>query len=102
MDYRQLGDSGFKVPALSLGTGTFGGATDFFAAWGSTNADGARRLVDICLEAGINKQLRANLGAVGWALTAEQVKTLDDASAVTLPYPYWHQNGFRERNPAPV
>jgi aryl-alcohol dehydrogenase-like predicted oxidoreductase len=48
------------------------------------------------------KQLRENLGAVGWSLTAEQVKKLDDASAVTMPYPYWHQNGFRERNPAPV
>ena len=30
------------------------------------------------------------------------VKRLDDASAVTLPYPYWHQRGFGERNPAPV
>jgi aryl-alcohol dehydrogenase-like predicted oxidoreductase len=48
------------------------------------------------------KQLRENLGAVGWNLAPEQVKRLDDASAVTLPYPYWHQNGFRERNPAPV
>ena len=48
------------------------------------------------------KQLRENLGAVGWKLTAEQVKTLDDASVVTKPYPYWHQAGFAERNPAPV
>jgi aryl-alcohol dehydrogenase-like predicted oxidoreductase len=48
------------------------------------------------------KQLRENLGSIGWNLTPEQVKRLDDASAVTLPYPYWHQNGFRERNPAPV
>jgi aryl-alcohol dehydrogenase-like predicted oxidoreductase len=48
------------------------------------------------------EQLRANLGAVGWNLTAEQVKKLDDASAVTLPYPYWHQRQFAERNPPPV
>jgi aryl-alcohol dehydrogenase-like predicted oxidoreductase len=47
-------------------------------------------------------QLRDNLGAVGWALTAEQVARLDAASEVTLPYPYWHQRGFTERNPAPV
>jgi len=47
-------------------------------------------------------QLRANLGAVGWSLTPEQVKTLDQASAVTLPYPYWHQKQFRERNPFPT
>ncbi|WP_419760633.1 aldo/keto reductase [Acidisoma sp.] len=48
------------------------------------------------------EQLRANLGAVGWNLTPEQVAKLDKASAVTLPYPYWHQRGFTERNPAPV
>ena len=48
------------------------------------------------------KQLRENLGAVGWNLTPGQVKRLDDASAVTKPYPYWHQDGFAERNPAPV
>lgn len=53
IEYRQLGGSGFKVPVLSLGTGTFGGGSDFFRAWGATDADGARRLVDICLEAGI-------------------------------------------------
>ncbi len=47
-------------------------------------------------------QLRDNLGAVGWALTAEQMARLDAASAVTLPYPYWHQRGFKERNPPPV
>ena len=48
------------------------------------------------------EQLRANLGAVGWNLTPEQVAKLDRASAVALPYPYWHQRGFTERNPAPV
>ncbi len=47
-------------------------------------------------------QLRANLGAVGWSLAPEQIKTLDKASAVTLPYPYWHQKQFRERNPFPT
>jgi aryl-alcohol dehydrogenase-like predicted oxidoreductase len=48
------------------------------------------------------EQLRQNLGAIGWNLTAEQVAKLDAASATTLPYPYWHQRGFEERNPAPV
>ena len=47
-------------------------------------------------------QLRDNLGATGWTLTAEQVAALDKASAVTPVYPYWHQRGFRERNPPPV
>lgn len=48
------------------------------------------------------EQLRQNLGAVGWSLSPEQVARLDAASAVTLPYPYWHQAGFKERNPPPV
>ena len=54
MEFRQLGGSGLKVPVLSLGTATFGGGNDFFKAWGSTQADGATRLVDICLDAGVN------------------------------------------------
>ncbi|WP_326689401.1 aldo/keto reductase [Streptomyces sp. NBC_01795] len=53
MEYRQLGASGLKVPALSLGTGTFGGRGAFFGAWGDTDAVEARRLVDIALDAGI-------------------------------------------------
>lgn len=48
------------------------------------------------------KQLKDNLGAVGWSLTQEQIARLDAASAVTLPYPYWHQRGFTERNPPAV
>jgi aryl-alcohol dehydrogenase-like predicted oxidoreductase len=54
MEYRLLGGSGLKVPVLSFGTGTFAGANDFFKAWGTTEVDEARRLVDICFEAGVN------------------------------------------------
>jgi aryl-alcohol dehydrogenase-like predicted oxidoreductase len=54
MDYRLLGGSGLKVSALSFGTGTFGGANEFFKAWGSTEVDEARRLLDICFESGVN------------------------------------------------
>ncbi|TSC33793.1 aldo/keto reductase [Corallococcus sp. Z5C101001] len=54
MEYRQLGGSGFKVPVLSLGTGTFGGAGDFFKGFGSSDVKEATRLVDIALEAGVN------------------------------------------------
>ena len=52
MEYRYLGRSGFRVPVLSFGTGTFGGEGEFFKAWGATDVAQARRLVDICLEAG--------------------------------------------------
>jgi aryl-alcohol dehydrogenase-like predicted oxidoreductase len=54
MEYRQLGASGLMVPALSLGTGTFGGSNEFFKAWGGSDVAEAKRLVDICLEAGLN------------------------------------------------
>ena len=53
MEYRQLGGSGFKVPVLSLGTGTFGGSGALFQAWGSTDVAQATRLVDVCLDAGL-------------------------------------------------
>ena len=53
MEYRRLGHSGFKVPVLSFGTGTFGGKGELFSAWGSTDVAEARRLVDICLDAGV-------------------------------------------------
>lgn len=48
------------------------------------------------------EQLKQNLGALGWSLTPDQIRLLDAASAPPLAYPYWHQRGFVERNPAPV
>jgi len=53
MEYRYLGGSGLRVPALSLGTATFGGGNDFFRAWGETGVEEARRLVDVALDAGL-------------------------------------------------
>jgi aryl-alcohol dehydrogenase-like predicted oxidoreductase len=53
MEHRRLGRSGLDVPALSLGAGTFGGRGELFGAWGNTDVDEARRLVELCLEAGV-------------------------------------------------
>ncbi len=54
MQFRQLGRSGLKVPELCFGTGTFGGSNEFFQAWGSTQVEEARVLIDICMEVGCN------------------------------------------------
>ncbi len=54
MDYRQLGRSGLKVPALSFGTATFGGSNEFFKKWGATDVKEAGQMIDLCLDAGVN------------------------------------------------
>ena len=54
MEYRLLGRSGLKVSALSFGAATFGGGNEFFRAWGETQVEEARRMIDLCLDAGVN------------------------------------------------
>jgi len=65
MEYRLLGKSGLKVPVLSFGTATFGGKGEFFRAWGATQVTEARRMVEICLEAGVNLFDTANVYSQG-------------------------------------
>jgi aryl-alcohol dehydrogenase-like predicted oxidoreductase len=65
MEYRQLGNSGLKVSVLSFGAGTFGGGSEFFRAWGETGVDEAKRLIDICLDAGVNLFDTANVYSKG-------------------------------------
>jgi aryl-alcohol dehydrogenase-like predicted oxidoreductase len=65
MEYRFLGRSGFKVPALTFGTGTFGGKGELFKAWGDTDAKEATRLIDICLDAGVNMFDSADVYSAG-------------------------------------
>ena len=67
MEHRRLGGSGFQVPVLSFGTGTFGGKGEFFQAWGSSDVDEASRLVDICLEAGLTLFDSADIYSAGAA-----------------------------------
>ncbi|TWR25748.1 aldo/keto reductase [Mucilaginibacter pallidiroseus] len=65
MEYRQLGASGLHVPVLSFGTATFGGQGDFFKAWGNTQLEDAKKLVHLCLDAGVNFFDTANVYSKG-------------------------------------
>lgn len=80
MEYRQLGRSGLRVSALTLGTMTFGGRGGFRAV-GSTDIDGARRQVDLCLEAGVNLIDTADVYSGGLAeeITGEVIKGRRDS-----------------------
>lgn len=127
MEIRLLGKSRLKVSTLSYGTMTFVVVGEYFKAIGATETDEARRLGDVCLEAGVNlfdaaavysqgrsgvtnvivgarneQQLRDNLNAATWELTAEEVRRLDAVSQAPAIYPYWHQRKHRaERIPQP-
>src|SRR5450432_1295367 len=65
MEYRQLGNSGLRVPVLGFGTATFGGGSEFFRAWGSTDVEEATRMVNLCLDAGVNLFDTANVYSRG-------------------------------------
>jgi aryl-alcohol dehydrogenase-like predicted oxidoreductase len=67
MEFRTLGRSGFKVPVLTFGTGTFGGKGEFFQAWGSSDVAQATRIVDVCLEAGLTMFDSADVYSAGAA-----------------------------------
>ncbi len=65
MEYRYLGKSGLRVSALSLGTATFGGGSAFFKAWGASDVAEARRMIDMCLDAGVNLVDTADVYSAG-------------------------------------
>jgi aryl-alcohol dehydrogenase-like predicted oxidoreductase len=83
VEFRLLGGSGLKVPVLCFGTGTFGGANEFFRAWGATDVQEATKLVDICLDAGVNMFDSADIYSngmseeiLGKAIAGRRVKVL--------------------------
>ncbi|OQP38866.1 aldo/keto reductase [Niastella yeongjuensis] len=67
MEYRKLGASGLNVPVFSFGTATFGGKGDFFKAWGTTQLDEAKKLVNLCMDAGVNFFDTADVYSAGLA-----------------------------------
>lgn len=88
MEFRKLGNSGLEIPVLSLGTATFGGTNEFFQRWGQTDVKEASRLIDICLERGVNFFDTANVysqGAseevLGAALKGRRHKTIISTKA---------------------
>ena len=85
MEYRRLGHSGFTVPVLSLGTGTFGGKGELFAAWGSTDVAEARRLLDICLDHGLTMFDTADIYSRGAAesILGEAIKGRRDKTIIS-------------------
>jgi aryl-alcohol dehydrogenase-like predicted oxidoreductase len=95
MEYRLLGRSGFKVPVLTFGTGTFGGKGDFFKAWGDTDAKGAERLIDICLDAGLNMFDSADIYSAGAAeeVLGAAIKNRRDKLLISTKYTFRHGEG---------
>src|SRR3954452_8608569 len=85
VEYRQLGGSGLKVPALSFGTGTFGGGGELFKAWGASDVAEATRLVDVCLEAGLTLFDSADVYSGGMAeeILGEAIKGRRDTVLIS-------------------
>ncbi len=95
MEHRKLGASGFKVPVLCLGTGTFGGKGEFFKAWGASDVAEATRLVDICLEAGLNMFDSADIYSDGAAesILGQALKGRRDQVIISTKGTFRHGDG---------
>jgi len=95
MEHRLLGGSGFKVPVLSLGTGTFGGANEFFKGFGESGVDEARRLVDISLDAGLTMFDSADIYSYGQAeeILGQTIKGRRDKVIISTKATFRHGGG---------
>jgi len=80
MEYRRLGGAGLKVPVITFGTATFGGGNEFFKTWGSTQTEEAKKLVGLCMDAGVNLFDCANTYSDGLAeeILGKAVKGIRD------------------------
>ncbi|KQT46326.1 aldo/keto reductase [Aureimonas sp. Leaf454] len=98
METRHLGRSGLRVPVLSLGTGTFGGANEFFQRWGAVDVAGASRLVDICLEAGMNFFDTADIYSGGMAeeILGEALKGRRDRALISTKATFRNGEGAND------
>jgi len=98
MEYRLLGRSGFKVPALTFGTGTFGGKGEFFNAWGETDAKEASRLIDICLDAGVTMFDSADVysGGVSEEILGAAIKGRRDKALISTKYTFRSGEGAND------
>ncbi|HWB53674.1 MAG TPA: aldo/keto reductase, partial [Tepidisphaeraceae bacterium] len=98
MEYRTLGRSGFRVPVLSFGTGTFGGGGELFKAWGSTDVAEAKRLIDICLEAGLNMFDSADIYSSGAAeeILGQAIKGRRDRVLISTKGTFRHGDGAND------
>jgi aryl-alcohol dehydrogenase-like predicted oxidoreductase len=99
MDYRQLGSSGLKVPVLSFGTATFGGSNEFFKRWGETDVQEASRLIDICLEAGVNFFDTADVYSQGMAeeILGQAIKNKRDQLLISTKATFSMKEGPNEK-----
>jgi aryl-alcohol dehydrogenase-like predicted oxidoreductase len=82
MEYRQLGHCGLRISRLTLGTMGFGGA-GMFSGVGQIDLAGARRQIDMAIDAGINLidtadiySLGASEQLIGEALTGRRDEVL--------------------------
>src|SRR5690606_14631083 len=99
MEYRKLGNSGLQVPVLILGTGTIGGTNEFFQRWGQTDVKEDSRLIDICLERGINFFDTANVYSQGASeeVLGQALKGRRDKTIIATKGTYTMGEGTNER-----
>ena len=98
MEYKQLGGSGLRVPVISFGTGTFGGGNDFFKAWGNTQVADARKMVKLCLDAGVNLFDTANVYSRGASeeILGKAIEGLRDEVLISTKATFPMTNGVND------